>query len=111
MATLTVPLLLWVAAVAAVVVVDVTGYVVAASRAQAVADAAALAAVADDVRGPRAAATRIADAAGASLERCDCGGGRAEVAVGLPVPGLVIPRLGARKVVATARAGLVRPGW
>ncbi len=111
MSTLTLPLLLWTAAVAAVVVVDVTGYLVAAARAQAVADAAALAAVADDVRGPRAAATRVAEAGGASLERCDCGGGRAEVAVGVPVPGLVVPRLGARRVVATARAGLVRPGW
>lgn len=111
MATFTLPLALWVAAVATVVVVDVTGYLVAAARAQGVADAAALAAVAVDVRGPRAAATRIVEAAGASLERCDCGGGRAEVAVGVPVPGLVVPRLGARRVIATARAGLVRPGW
>lgn len=111
MATLTVPLMVWVTAVAAVVVLDLTGYLVAAARAQAVADAAALAAVADDVRGPRAAATRVAAAAGASLVRCDCGGGRAEVAVGVPVPGLMVPRLGARTVVATARAGLVRPGW
>ena len=110
MATLTLPLLLWTAVVATVVTVDVTGYLVAASRAQAAADAAALAAAAD-VRGPRAAATRVVAAAGASLERCDCGGGRAEVAVGVPVPGIVVPRLGARRVVATARAGLVRPGW
>ena len=110
MSTLTVPLLLWTAAVAAVVVLDVTGYLVAASRAQAVADAAALAAVADDVRGPHAAAARIAAAGGASLERCTCAGRRAEVAVGMPVPGLVVPRLGARRVIATARAEVVAPG-
>lgn len=110
MSTLTLPLMLWTAAVAAVVVLDLTGYLVAAARAQALADAAALAAVVDDVRGPHAAAARIAGAGGASLERCSCGGGRAEVTVGLPVPGLVVPRLGARRVVATARAELVAPG-
>ena len=51
------PLLLWVAVVATVVLIDLTGYLKAAARAQQLADAAALAAVSEDVRGPRAAAT------------------------------------------------------
>jgi hypothetical protein len=41
---------------------------------------------------------------------CDCSDmGRAEVVVGVPVLGLVIPTLGAGRVEATAAAGLVRP--
>lgn len=104
------PLILWVSVVAAVVVLDLTGFVVAAARAQQLADAAALAAVSADVRGPRAAAAGLVEAGGGSLVACDCDrAGQAEVVVGVPVPGLVVPRVGARRVEATARAGLVGP--
>jgi len=110
MSGLTLPLVLWVSIVAAVVGIDLTGYLVAAARAQQLADAAALAAVGGDVRGPRAAATALAEAGGGSLVACDCG--RAEeatVVVGVPVPGLVVPRVGAARVEATARARLIGP--
>ena len=112
MATLTLPLLVWLAAVAAVVVLDLGAFLVAAARAQALADAAALAAVAVDVRSPHVAAGRVATALGGSLDACDCAPerGRAEVVVSVPVPGLVVPRLGAGRVAATARAALVVPG-
>lgn len=104
------PLILWVAVVAAVVMLDLTGFVVAAARAQQLADAAALAAVSADVRGPRTAATALVEAGGGSLVVCDCDrAGHAEVVVGVPVAGLVVPRVGARRVEATARAGLVGP--
>jgi hypothetical protein len=112
MGTLALPLVLWTAVLAAVVILDLSGYLVAASRAQTLADAAALAAVADDVRGPRAAATRVVEAGGGSLDRCDCpaGAGRAQVVVSVTVPGLVVPTLGASRVAATASAELVPPG-
>lgn len=112
MGTLILPLVLWTTVLAGVVVLDLSGYLVAASRAQTLADAAALAAVADDVRGPRAAAARVADAGGGSLERCDCpvGAGRVKVVVSVEVPGLVVPSLGASRVEATASAELVPPG-
>jgi hypothetical protein len=104
------PLVLWVSVVAAVVVLDLTGFVVAAARAQQLADAAALAAVSADVRGARTAATVLVEAGGGSLVACDCDrAGSAEVIVGVPVPGLIVPRVGARRVEATARAGLVGP--
>ena len=104
------PLLLWVAVVATVVLIDLSGYLTAAARAQQLADAAALAAVSDDVRGPRTAATAVAEALGGSLVACDCDrAGHAEVVVGVPVPGLLIPRVGAGRVEAMARATLVDP--
>jgi uncharacterized membrane protein len=110
MSGLALPLVVWVAVVAAVVLVDLTGYLVAASRAQQMADAAALAAVSGDVRGPREAATVLVDALGGSLVACDCDrAGHAEVVVGVAVPGLVVPRVGAARVEATARAELLRP--
>jgi len=103
------PLVLWVAVVAAVVLIDLSGYLVAASRVQQLADAAALAAVSDDVRGPRGAATAVVEPLGGSLVACDCDRAeRAEVVVGVAVPGLVVPRVGAGRVEATARAELVR---
>jgi Flp pilus assembly protein TadG len=106
--TLFLPLIVWVATVAAIVVVDVGAFLVAASRAQHLADAAALAAVSGDVRGPRGAAGRVAAAGAGSLDTCDCVAGRpAEVVVSVPVPGLVIPSLGARRVAATARAEVI----
>lgn len=104
------PLLLWVAAVVAVVLLDLTGYLTAAARAQQLADAAALAAVSEDVRGPRTAAAALALAGGGSLVACDCDRvGHAEVVVGVAVPGLVVPRVGAARIEATARATLVGP--
>jgi len=110
MSTLALPLSIWVAIVATVVLIDLTGYLVAAARAQQLADAAALAAVSEDVRGPRGAATALVEALGGSLVACDCDrAGPAEVVVGVPVPGLVVPRVGAGRVEATARAQLRRP--
>jgi Flp pilus assembly protein TadG len=107
-ATLFLPLLVWIATVAAIVVVDVGAYLVAASRAQQLADAAALAAVSGDVRGPRGAAGRVVAAGAGSLDRCDCVAGQpAEVVVSVAVPGLVIPSLGARRVAAVARAEVI----
>ena len=110
MSSLGLPLALWVGIVATVVLIDLTGYVVAAARAQQLADSAALAAVSGDVRGPRTAAGEVAEALGGSLVACDCDrAGHAEVVVGVAVPGLVVPRVGAGRVEATARAELVRP--
>jgi hypothetical protein len=110
MSGLTLPLVLWTAVVAAIVLIDLTAYLVAASRAQQLADAAALAAVSLDVRGPRAAAEELAHAGGGSLIACDCDrSGRAEVIVGVAVRGLVIPRVGAGRVDATASAALMYP--
>ena len=112
MGTLTLPLVLWTAVLAAVVILDLSGYLVAAARAQTLADSAALAAVVDDVRGPRAAAARVAEAGGGSLERCECtqGSGRAQVVVSVAVPGLVVPALGASRIEARSSAELVPPG-
>jgi secretion/DNA translocation related TadE-like protein len=107
--------LVWVLLMLTIVLIDVGGYLVAAARAQNAADAAALAAVSTDVtlrpgnEPPREAARRVADAAGAALERCDCRSGaqRASVAVSVPVSGLVIPRIGMQRVTAVAQAHLV----
>jgi hypothetical protein len=109
MSGLSFPIALWTAVVATVVVLDLTAYLVAAARAQQLADSAALAAVSGDVRGPRAAATDLAEAGGGFLVACACSDtGRAEVVVAVPVPGLVVPTLGAGRVEATASAQLVR---
>jgi hypothetical protein len=112
MSTLVLPLVVWTTVIATVVVMDLTAYLVAASRAQQIADSAALAAVSGDVRGPRAVAADLAVAGGGSLVACDCpdGAGRAEVVVSVPVPGLVVPRFGAGRVEASASAGLIWPG-
>jgi Flp pilus assembly protein TadG len=108
MATLLLPLVLWTTLLAGVVTIDLTAYLVAAARAQQIADSAALAAVSDTVRGPRAAAERVASAGAGSLTACDCpaGTGRATVTVSVGVPGLLIPQLGASRVRATATATL-----
>jgi hypothetical protein len=115
-ASLILPVLLWVATLAAVAIVDVAAYLVTASRAQTLADAAALAAVSAEATlppagSPRARAATVAAAGGGTLERCVCAAGsaRTETAVSLPVPGLVIPRLGAGRVEATATAALTPP--
>jgi hypothetical protein len=110
MSGLGLPLALWVTVVAAVVLIDLSGYLVAAARAQQLADAAALAALGGDVRGTRVAAGELVTAGGGSLVACDCDrAGHADVVVGVAVPGLVVPRVGAGRVEATARARLVGP--
>jgi hypothetical protein len=110
------PVLLWVVTLAAVALIDVTAYLVAAARAQSLADAAALAAVAADAehpRGsqPRARAETLVRAGDGRLERCACrpGTGRASTEVSVEVPGLVLPRLGAGRVLASADAVLTPP--
>lgn len=115
-ASVVLPLLLWLASLVAIVTIDVGAYLVAAARAQALADAAALAAVSADapqVRGvtPVAEARRVVAAGDGVLESCDCRQAteRATVEVSLPVPGLVIPTLGASRVVAEASAVLAPP--
>jgi len=106
------PLLVWTTVVATVVVVDLSAYLVAASRAQQLADAAALAVVSQSARSPHVVAAELAEAGGGLLETCDCpdGAGRAEVVVSVPVPGLMVPALGAGRVAASAGAALVWPG-
>lgn len=110
------PILVWLATLIAVAVVDVTAYLAAAGRAQSLADGAALAAVAPDarpgaLRSARAEADRVVTAGDGALERCICRTGtrRATVEVSVAVPGLVIPELGAARVVATGHAGLAPP--
>lgn len=107
------PLVLWFATVVVIVVIDVGAYLVAASRAQGLADGAALAAVAASVPGydgvgPEAEAARVVAAGGGELEACTCPA-RAEharVTVSVPVPGLVVPRVGASRIEADASAML-----
>lgn len=112
-ATVVLPLLLWTVTLVAIVTIDIGAYLVAAARAQAAADAAALAAIAakESLTGdlPRRAAQRVTDAAGARLERCMCPRGAEQhtVAVSVEVPGLVIPHLGASRVRASASAVMV----
>lgn len=115
-ASLVLPMVVWVATLVAVVTVDIGAYLVAASRAQALADAAALAAVSADVPGTRAwspvrEADRVVHAVGGMLDACDCAPGseRATVTVSVPVPGLVIPSLGASRVEAESSAILAPP--
>jgi hypothetical protein len=115
-ASLVLPVLLWVVTLAAVALIDVTAYLVAASRAQSLADAAALAAVAADAERPgrsqpRARAETLVRAGDGRLERCACrlGTGRASTEVSVEVPGLVLPRLGAGRVLASADAVLTPP--
>jgi hypothetical protein len=103
-----------------IVAVDVGAYLRALQRAQHAADAAALAAavVADGrvpapsgvARDPTTEARAVAAAGGAALEACRCPrgrGARVTVTVSVPVQTVVLARLGPRRVVATARAGLV----
>jgi hypothetical protein len=117
-ATVVFPMVLWVTTLIAIVIIDISAYLVAASRAQALADAAALAAVTADVpvqaaRTPVAEADRVVQAGGGWLEACTCQPGleQAAVEVSMPVPGLVIPTLGARRVVAEASAVLAPSGY
>jgi hypothetical protein len=110
------PMLLWVATLVAVVTIDIGAYLVAASRAQALADAAALAAVSADVpptsgTTPTREADRVVQVGGGWLEVCECRPGRerATVTVSVAVPGLIIPTLGASRVAADASAVLAPP--
>lgn len=111
-ATVVLPMLVWLATLVAIVAIDLGGYLVAASRAQALADAAALAAAtaADPASaggsGQRRAAAVVA-AGGGRLDACACGGGpEVAVTVSVAVPGLIVPGLGARRVAARASADL-----
>jgi uncharacterized membrane protein len=115
-ATVALPMLIWVATLVAIVSIDVAAYFVAAARAQSLADAAALAAVSTDIPGSgartgTAQAERVVSVGGGRLEHCDCRRGRehARVTVSMPVPGLVIPSLGAGRVAADAQAMLAPP--
>lgn len=115
-ATVALPMLLWVAVLVAVVAIDVTAYLVAAARAQSLADATALAAVVPDIPGatvltPTAEAERVVRAGSGELDACICqrGSERARVTVSVAVPGLVIPTLGASRVAAEAQAILAPP--
>ncbi len=115
-ATLLLPMILWVTTLLAIVAIDVGGYLVAAARAQSLADAAALAAVSADAtvprsRSPVAEADRVARAGDGLLETCSCHAGaeRAVVSVSVSAPGLVIPTLGASRVTADAAATLAPP--
>lgn len=102
----------WCSLLVAVAVIDVGAYLVAASRAQGAADAAALAAVAADLAQPappHIVARSVAGRNRARVESCDCraGQGHVEVEVSVPVGGLFIARVGAQRVTATAEAELV----
>lgn len=115
-ATVALPMLLWIGTLAAIAAIDLGAYLTAAARAQALADAVALAAVSVDLEGARASsplreADRVAVAGGGQLERCACmpGSARAEVRVSVVVPGLVLPTLGAGRVSAAATAALIDP--
>ena len=112
----TFPLLLWVVTLVAVLTIDLGAYLVAAARAQTLADASALAAVAADPasdagRRRIVEAERVALAGGGQLVACDCRrrSKASSVTVSLPVPGLVLPTLGASRVAADARAVLAPP--
>lgn len=106
------PAAMMVAIVLTVALVDIGSYLVAAARAQGLADAAALAAVSVEVdRGtvpPRQVAAALVRRGAGELEACDCraGSGRVEVAVSVPVDGILVPRLVVQRVTADAAAEL-----
>lgn len=87
---------------------DLGMFLVARSRAQTAADAAALAAAGEQVgKGePAEAATRFAASNGATLDSCDCprGGLDAVVKVSIPVRFVLLKALGVGEVGARARA-------
>ena len=115
-ATLVLPVLLWLASLVAVFAIDATAYLVAAARAQQLADVAALAAIGADAPGeargrPHLVAARLVEAGDGRLEHCACRVGQdvVSVTVSVTVPGLVMPRLGASRVSADAQAVLAPP--
>lgn len=89
---------------------DLAVFLVARAKAQTAADAAALAAAADQVPGlgkdPRGQASRLATANGAALTQCNCrpNARSVTVEVEIPVRFAVIRALGVRRVVGRARA-------
>jgi hypothetical protein len=109
--------LVWISILLTVALIDVGAYLVAASRAQGAADAAALAAVAADLVEPAppiVVARSVAGRNGARVEACDCraGGHQVTVTVSVPVGGLFIARHeGAQRVTASADAQLVDQPW
>lgn len=99
--------------IALLVVVDLGAYAHAVARAQGAADAAALAAAVAahpdhrPEKDPREVASAVAIASGGMLVRCRCRrqvDATVEVTVRMPVSGIVIPRVWARSVDATASA-------
>ncbi|MEX2486733.1 MAG: hypothetical protein WD377_03845 [Nitriliruptoraceae bacterium] len=113
-ATIALPMLCWFATLAAIVVIDIGAYLLAAAHAQSAADNVVLAAVNARIDGssPHAAARQIADASGGRIEACDCGVGRrrVEATVSVAVDGLVLPSLVARRIRAEATAAeIVEP--
>lgn len=109
-------------ALALLLSVDLTAYLVASERARGAADAAALAAIAasdpraamadPDVRmsgTPRSVAARVARGMGAELRACDCAPGRTEVEVTVVVEvrAIAVTRFAGREVEGVARAHLV----
>lgn len=103
---------------ALIVTLDVGAYLLAARRAQAAADAAALAAASyANPRGwrsgdPILVARDVAARAGGRLVRCQCivgDDGPVRVEVKFPVPAILLTRYAARSVQATSHATLVPP--
>lgn len=103
--------LLVVVALGGIAALDVGALLRAARVATAAADGAALAASAASQPVsrtlPRTAAERVARAHGATLDACDCGAPRAEVAVTLPVSTRLLDHFGITEVRASATADLV----
>lgn len=104
-------ILLVVVVLGGIATLDVGALLRAARVATAAADGAALAAstASQPVSRtlPRAAAERVARAHGATLDTCDCGGPRAQVAVALPVSTRLLDHFGITEVRASATADLV----
>ncbi|MDX1511916.1 MAG: hypothetical protein R3249_11255 [Nitriliruptorales bacterium] len=95
-----------------VVTVDAGSYLLAASRAQSLADGAALAAavaVADGRSGP-AAADRVARAGDGTLISCACDELPVHLEVAVAVAGLIIPTVAAGEVTAASSATVVADG-
>jgi len=114
-ASLLLPGVLWITIVIAIVLIDVGGYLVAAARAQTLADSAALAAASanhpSERTDPTREAQRVVSAGGGQLESCRCRrlAARVTVEVSVEVPGVMVPALGATRVRATASA-MLTPG-
>ena len=115
--SLVVVVALAVSTVMAMLIVDLAAWGLANARAQAAADASALAAVVQASSGTdgRREAQRVAHANGATLVTCRCDGrdGRhgpataVSVTVATPISGFVMPLVGFERVHATASATMV----
>jgi uncharacterized membrane protein len=97
-----------------VLVVDLGAYLVASERAQAAADAVALAAAPPCAAGAphpahsQTAARAVAEANQAELRALTCVAGDAEATVAVTVRAVAVTRFAGRTVTATARARMVR---